>query len=353
MKPDIKRYLFLGIFLILVIASYLIIRPFLTALLTSIILAYIFYPFYVSVFNKIKNKGVSSFLVCIMIFMIISLPILFLINSLTTGIQYVSSIESSLQADVLEEHCLGKESVLCSFFGMYSKVINHDFVRGSINQILSDLKNSMFNATKDVLFNVPTILLNIFVMFFVLYYLLKDGDKFIIALKKLLPVSDKDQNIIISKFEEVTYAVVYGNILVALIQGFVALIGFWIFGFKSFLILGALTAIAALIPFIGTAIIWVPVSVFKIFSGLIEGGTLTTTQGMLMFAWGLFLVAGIDNIVRPWIIGNKTNLHPILILIGLLGGIVLFGFIGIIIGPIILSILVIFIDIFKKKHIKF
>jgi len=139
--------------------------------------------------------------------------------------------------------------------------------------------------------------------------------------------------------------------LVAFIQGVLAGIGYFIFGVKSPVLLGVLTALAALIPVVGTAIVWGPTVIIYFFNAMASNDSTGIALSLGLLAYSIFPVSIIDNFIRPKIIGDKSKTHPILVLLGILGGVATFGFVGILLGPIIITLFVTFIDIYHEERL--
>jgi len=187
-------------------------------------------------------------------------------------------------------------------------------------------------------------------MVFIMFFLLRDGKDIANKVKRLLPLKKHYQKRVFEKSKEVTFAVVYGHLSVALIQGALGGIGFLILGVSSPLLWGLVMAFAALIPFVGTPLVWLPVALFRIFNGFSTGNNSLLLNGILLFLYGALIVSTIDNFLKPKIIGDKAEVHPILVLLGVLGGLKLFGIIGIVIGPVILAIFKIAIRIYEEER---
>ena len=148
---------------------------------------------------------------------------------------------------------------------------------------------------------------------------------------------------IFKQFNNLTYATVYGQFIVALIQGAVATVAYFLFGVGSPITWGLLTTFFALIPFLGTPIVWVPISLNLLISAEIARGI-----GLLLV--GIFIISTIDNLLKPRLIGKRASLHPVLVLIGVVGGLITMGLIGIIIGPLIISLLISFVEVYHKER---
>jgi len=177
---------------------------------------------------------------------------------------------------------------------------------------------------------------------FLLILLLIQGSTMVKRVEKSLPVKKAHQDKIIKKFHEGIHAIIHGFFIIAILEGVIGAITFWLFGVSSPIIWGSVIAFLAFVPFIGGAFIWVPAVIIKFSNGMI-GPAIGIVIGGLIISY-------IDTFVKPKVIGDKAEINPAIILLGLLGGLKLIGIIGIIIGPIILSLLVMFIKTFAKER---
>lgn len=179
--------------------------------------------------------------------------------------------------------------------------------------------------------------LSLFVFLMSLYYFLKDGDRFKSTIKIISPLADKDDEIIIQKLKRAVDSVLRGSLIVALAQGLLAAAGFLIFGIPSPVLWGSFATLAALVPGIGTAVVIVPAVAF-----LFVTGQVGSSIGLLI--WGAMVVGLIDNFLRPQLIGRSVQIHPLLILVSVLGGLVFFGPVGFLLGPLTVSFLLALFD---------
>ena len=222
------------------------------------------------------------------------------------------------------------------------------FAAGSLLGVafLDLLPEAFESGLKD---SIPIFILHLFILLFVMFFLFRDGKVFVDKIERLLPLKVRYRQHIFKKLSDMTYAVVYGSIIIAMIQGALGGIGFFIFGLSSPLLWGIVMVFAALIPYIGSTIIWFPAALMLIFNGYINLETTLMIKGILLMIYGIFVIGTVDNILKPKIIGDKAGLHPILVMLGVVGGLSLFGFIGVIVGPIILAMLVAFVDIYEEE----
>lgn len=157
----------------------------------------------------------------------------------------------------------------------------------------------------------------------------------------LSPLSNKHDKIIFKKFRKVSYAIFVSTFVASIAQGVVGAIGFAIVGFPAFLA-GVMIALLSLLPYVGSMIFYVPIGLFYLLSGDIW-------QGIFVLSWGFFIIGTIDNIIRAYMIKDDAEVNPIFVLFSILGGISLFGFWGVILGPLIIALMVTIFHIYELE----
>ncbi len=335
---------------ILLLAFY-ITRQFLPALLTGALMAYLSYPLYKKVSVFIKNKTFASLAVTIFIVLIIVVPFIFALGMLTREayLAYTTLTENNLGTNFLKVICANENSGSCSstqwIIGFLPEKNLDYYLQATIEKILGFITE---NASKFII-AIPSILLNFFVMVFVVYYLLKDGDRITDRIKGMLPLKEAHKERVLSRFHDITYGVFYGNISVAIIQGILGSIGFLMLGISSPFLWGFVMMLFALIPYFGTAIIWLPAALNLVFIGYLHNDNSFIVRGIILIVYGTVIISSIDQILKPRLIGSKARIHPILVLLGVLGGLSLFGFLGLILGPVLLALLMTLVDIYEEE----
>ena len=171
----------------------------------------------------------------------------------------------------------------------------------------------------------------IFVM--ALFFWFADGPEIIKAIRVLSPMEDKYEQQLLTEFEVLVRAVVAGSIASATTQSVLSGVGFWFAGMQSIFLLMSLTALLAMVPFVGASLVWIPASLWLAFG---EGNM---TAGVALAIYGILIISTVDNVIRPWIIVERASLHPLAGLLGVLGGIQTLGPIGVFIGPIVVAFL--------------
>lgn len=353
-SSEYRKYFLVSFFLVILYLSFLLVRPFITAIVSSVILSYIFYPLYKRLNNKLKRKNLSSLIITIFVILLVTLPLAFAFNKITRDIyvSYVGIKQKVTTGNLFGIDCDTSSNLLCGISNKVKVMAADPKIRNYLDDTLRRLALFIANATSNFILGIPKMILNMFIIFFMMFYLFKDGPGLIERIKCCLPLKRNHKESIYKRFSEMTYAVIYGNIITAGIQGLIGAIGFFVFGIDSALFWGALMAFFALIPYIGTAIIWVPAGLFLIASGYFGGNIVMFWKGIGLIIYGLIIISSIDNILKPKLIGTRANMHPALVLIGVVGGVLVFGFIGIVTGPLILTLLVALFEIYERERTK-
>jgi predicted PurR-regulated permease PerM len=219
-----------------------------------------------------------------------------------------------------------------------------------IQEIVQKLATTIIEKGSTFLMSFPKIVINLFVLFFTLFYFLKDGEVLLSRLNHYLSLQKKEYVLILSRLREIIRGIVFGHLLVALIQGALGALGFFLFGVSSPLFWGLLMALFALIPYLGTGIIWLPASLILFFEGVFQNSNSLMLKGIGLFLYGLLVVSTVDNLLKPKLIGEQAKVHPLVILLGIFGGMFFFGALGVIIGPLILSFTTAIIETYLHRR---
>lgn len=309
-----SNYFFIAIFLVIVVLSFFVIKNFITSILYSVVLAFFFYPAYNFLKKFVRNKYLSAFLVIFLIIALTALPLVFFSNAL---IQEVLKVYGSINSWTLD-------------------------LDPAINEGIKNLLLELGNSASNFLLSLPGKLTSILVSLFVLFYLLVDGNKLLLSLKELVPLDDRKVELLFREFKQVSYGVVYGLISAGIILGVLSSIGFYLFKVSNPVLLGFLTMILVILPIFGSLMVWLPVSLISI-----VGGDYFNGFGLMIY--GFIVLTLPENFLIPKLIGKKAKLHPVLVILGVFGGLKIFGFVGIIFGPFILALLITLLKYFINE----
>lgn len=191
----------------------------------------------------------------------------------------------------------------------------------------------------EIFSGVSQLLLSFFIFFIALYYLLRDGKRVRQILIELSPLSDREDRGVFDRLELAINSVIKGNLMLALTQGVLTTIGFSLFNVPNAILWGTVAAVAALIPGIGTGLVFIPAVAFLFFTG-------ANVSALGLLVWGMLGVGLIDNLLGPKLVGRGMQLHPLLVLLSVLGGLMYFGPAGIFLGPLSLSLLFALLSIY-------
>lgn len=191
---------------------------------------------------------------------------------------------------------------------------------------------------------ISSFAVNIFVLVFVLYFMLIGGKKMEQYVNDLLPFNDDNTQNVIHKINMIVRSNAIGIPLLAVIQGGVAMIGYWIFGAPNILFTGFLTCFASIIPMVGTALVWFPIAVYMALIG-------NWVQAIGLAIYGGAVISQLDNLIRFIIQKKMADIHPLITVFGVVIGLSLFGFMGVIFGPLLLSLFFLFVDMFKRGYL--
>ena len=195
-----------------------------------------------------------------------------------------------------------------------------------------------------VMGGIGSFAVNLFVMIFVLYFMLVGGTKMETYIRGILPFNENNTQEVTQKINKIIRANAIGIPLLALIQGTVALIGYFIFGAPNALLVGFLTCFATVIPMVGTALVWVPVTIYLALTG-------DWMNAIGLGLYGGLVISQCDNLIRFLLQKKMANTHPLITIFGVIVGLRLFGFMGVIFGPLLLALFLLFVDMFKKEYL--
>lgn len=210
--------------------------------------------------------------------------------------------------------------------------------------ILSYVISILPRIGQAVMGSISSFVVNMFVLVFVLYFMLISGKKMETYFNDILPFNDKNTQHVVSEINMIVRSNAIGIPLLAIIQGGVAMIGYWIFGAPNILLSGLFTCFASIIPMVGTSLVWIPIAVYMALIG-------NWLQALGLAAFGAIIISQLDNLIRFMIQKKMADIHPLITIFGVVIGLSIFGFMGIIFGPLLLSLFFLFVDMFKKGYL--
>lgn len=340
--PERKRQVrWIALIAVTVIALYLcwlMVKPFVGVLGWATVLVICFYPVHKLIDQRLKKSSLSALLSCVLVILTILVPVVLLtiavvrelsgaVQNLQGAIAYVTNPNSPVTGPVLR---------------WLSQYVNIEELR-SQDYLLEQIKNrsgAIAGQTLGFLGGLVGVIIQMVFVIFTMYYLFRDGDKIIAAVRDALPLERDQARAIMSRTREVIGASVYGVFVIAIIQGMLGGLAFWALGLPSAFVWGVAMIFLSMIPMLGAFLVWVPAAIYLAITG-------HYIKAILLVLWGTLVIGMIDNFLRPKLVGERTRLHELFIFFAVLGGLQVFGVLGIVLGPVVLAITMALMDVFR------
>lgn len=343
MQQKLETRTFLLFLVAISIAFLLLLKPFFGPIFWAFAITVIFFPVQQYLLKRFRGRtnlcALTTLLVCVFI---VVLPATILISSvITEGANYYQKLETgelnpALYIEKIHTAFPVVQQTIDRFGIDIAKIKEN-----SINLAMSSGKLAAQHAL-NIGQNTFKLLLNICLMLYLTFFLLRDGKYLLELLIRALPLGDARERLLFAKLGEVTRATIKGNLVIALVQGSLGGLIFWILGIPGALLWGVVMAVLSLIPAVGPAIVWVPVSIYLFATG-------DNVKAIILIAFGMGVIGLIDNILRPILVGRDTKLPDYIVLLSTLGGLVLFGINGFVIGPLVAALFIAFWGIFMRE----
>jgi predicted PurR-regulated permease PerM len=347
-QSTISRAFFIICSVFVLYLCYLLLEPFLIPIFLAAIVTVVSLPLYRRILKISNNyKIIASLLTCLLLAVIMLIPILLIAGIMTNQAMsmytYISELIANNQVEDTMRELLGYVSplwkTLHNTFG-----ISEEMVVSQLGDILSRTSQFIYTNAMLLVRGFTSLLINFILILFITFYLLMDGRHISLKLMSLSPLP-QEINIGIGKDMLITLrTAIKGTFCLALLQGCLDGLGFWIFGVPNSLFWGALVIFASMVPIVGAALVWLPASFYLLVTN-------HPTPALIIFLWGLIVGLVCDNILRPKILGAGRGIHPLLTFFSVLGGLYLFGMVGLFIGPLILAVLLSLLDVYQRSFL--
>lgn len=269
-------------------------------------------------------------LMTVIVTLFIIIPVSLFVWYIVSNLQAVNWNPQALVAPVTEYAELIREKTGFDLFSTKSLTYIASGITGIGQAVMSGIGNFAVNMLVAVM---------------LLYFLLQGGRKFEDYIISLLPFSDENKHDVIDRIKKMVRSNAIGIPLLAIIQGLIAWLGYVFIGVPNAFLMAFLTGLASIIPMVGTAIVWIPMAGYMFMSG-------NWVSGIILLAFGTIVIAQCDNLIRFILQKKMADTHPLITIFGVVAGLPIFGFMGIIFGPLIVSLFLLFLDIFRKEYLK-
>ena len=330
--------------LVALYGCYSLVAPFFKPILFASVVAILFYPMHSRIHRRLRNQTVAALLTTLLVISLVVISSVLLGRSLATGIH---EIYDSFNANGDGRERLGVYIVDLSeraviLVGRYLPISSPDLRTAAMNQVQKGVA-MIVNSTAGLVGGITSTIVNALISFFILFFLFRDGRSMLRRTYVLLPLRVDQVRRLFARIEETLKAIVYGSIAMAALQGVLTGLAFRVLGIGSPILWATVTALCALLPVIGTGFVLVPAISMLLFSG-------HWVKALILLAWGLIVVHPIDNVLRPYLIGERTKLSTLFVFFAILGGLRTFGAMGVFIGPIILAATLALVSFLREEN---
>jgi len=331
MNRIVEYVFFFGFMGIVAYILWEMMAPFVSALALSAIIVTICYPLYERILARTpkQNTTLAALATTLLVLLIVIFPLFFVASSLVNEALTIYN-EVGTDTDGFLQKISGAEERVTQFLPGFELNIT-EYVKQASAWLAGNV-GAIFAGTATTVFLFFIALIGSF-------YLFRDGKEFTKKLVIISPLPDTEDELILHRMAIAVRSVATGTVLVALIQGTLAAIGLAVTGFDKFILLGTAAALGALIPGVGTSIVLIPAILYLFITG-------SYLFGVMLLVWAALAVGLIDNFLGPYLMSRGNPLHPFVILLSVLGGIAFFGPIGFIVGPVVVSLFVVLLELY-------
>jgi predicted PurR-regulated permease PerM len=345
-SPLVFRY-----FLLLFLVSFLLLGrllwPFFSILIISFLLTGLFQPVFRFFHERLRFSGqFSSLVTCWLIVLVVFVPLMIFVLALSKEVLGLYPLIKGknlalLMQQLLEENqSIGRIKDIFAGFGIE---LHPERITGVFSEFGKVAGLFLYNQASAWAANIMNFVFSFFMMIIVIFFLLIDQEKFISYILDLSPLPDQQERQLFRKFEEIAKAVLVGNGLCGLLQGFLGGVAFMFLGISSPILWGGVMAILAFLPIFGIGLVLVPTAIVFFLKGSVG-------MGIFMLIFYVSLSFSVEYILKPWMVGERVKMHTLLVFLSIIGGLGVYGVLGIIYGPLIVTTFLSLAEIYRKNY---
>jgi len=316
---------------------WLIIQPFIDVLLWGTVLAMVSYPAYLKLRGRGHSANMAAVYTTILVVLVVLIPAAFV----TTAVAKQAAGAVNMVYQELNQPG-GRYSQIVDRLESYIDVGPLRDPK-QLGEKISSISGAIATRTFGLLGGILGAVVQIFFVLFTLYYLLRDADQIVPAVRRSLPLQAEQADVVFKRTHEVITASVNGVLVISAIQGALGAIGFYIAGMPSPLLWGTVMFLLSMIPMLGAFLVWIPAALYLMAIG-------RWPMAIFMTVWGGLVIGMIDNVLRPKLVGQRARLHELIIFFAVLGGLQVFGVLGLFVGPVVAAIALAMVDVFRRAN---
>jgi predicted PurR-regulated permease PerM len=338
----LKWTIFLGATAFVAYVCLLILGPFVNVIAWSSVLAIAFHPLRQYLVRKTGRVSLSAFICTVVVAVTIVLPLLFIVGVAINEFLALRDYLQQTPAEGTGTTAIEPLRRVSEWFGDRFG-IDAAAVMAWIEQHASELGRATAEYSLTIAANITSLVVSFVFTMFAMFLLFRDGDRVVARIQDLLPFERARSEAILLHIRDVIYGSVYGVVVIALLQGVLCGVMFSILGIPSAALWGTVTVLTSVLPLVGAAAVWVPGTLYLILTG-------HWVKAIVLAVWGALAISGIDNFVRPRLVGGRVGLSELVMFFVLLGGLQVFGVLGIILGPVVFALAASILDILSRDQ---
>jgi len=347
-RERIVQLFFFGFLAVMAYELYQVIDPFIQPIAWAILLAFLIHPAFVYLRRLVRSNSLAAAIMTLAVTLLVIIPTLWMLDRLALEAQNLSTMPNLIRLDIgsgkLGRWLLGTRLGMTLARMLAGRGIRlEDEIRSLAGTAASGASTyAVANATY-VARNVVSALIDFGIMIFTFFYMLRDGNYYYDSLQSLTPMHDDDKRAVFETLRTTLSAVMRGMMLAAVLQGLMIGLGYLVCGVSYWAVLAILTAACGLLPFGGTAIVWIPVSLYLLYSA-------GWGWALFLFIWSTVAVAIIDNLIKPMTMRHGTGLPTLVLFFGIAGGLSLYGPLGLFAGPAIIAVFAALLRVYRRTY---
>jgi predicted PurR-regulated permease PerM len=310
-----------------------LLRPFFAPVVIATILAVACHPLYLRLKRVAKTRNRAALLTTLAVFFAITVPVIVLVvlaaGEAINAAHFVS--QRTAEHGGYVAYLMGLSAKPLAWVNRHFDISQYD-LQAQLTSRLEQLSVVLLGTGAAILGNLVTLVINVLLAMLIAFFFFREGEDMLEWLAALLPLTRAQSHQVFGAISDAIVANLYGMLAVGGAQGLLTGLAMKILGVPSAVLLGMAAAFCSLIPVVGPALVWAPAAGYLFFTG-------RTAAGVFLLAWCGVVVGSIDNVLRPWVVGGRVEAHPLLLLLAILGGAAAFGFLGLFLGPVLLSVI--------------
>jgi predicted PurR-regulated permease PerM len=352
---DLRNIIFLLLMVVVILITATLFGRYISLLIVSLVIVQMFHPLYKFLLKRIKNSGISTLLSIIVVLLTVVIPITLLI------LLVVSEIQSITNSTEIFESLSDLDETVNNIISSINQFLTHHNLGTTINQVnlaevvgqidkIAVVRDQLLPFVGGIASLSGEILFTLFLMLLSLIYLFPEYEKLPAALAKISPLDNDIDKLLVKRFRDTIRGVVKGTFIVAVLQATAVIIPMIFLNIGAPVLLWVIMVILSIVP-IGSGLVWGPVGLAIIIGGSTSGDAGMVLTGLGLIIYGAIIINVIDTTVRPRLMKDAVNLHPLVTIFSVLGGISMFGFLGILYGPLIVVIFLTVMEVYGSKYI--